>query len=54
MVCLFGGSDPEHWGPWKVPHVVLQKPSREVSDISVEDVVAAFLSLENRAPIHNT
>jgi ADP-heptose:LPS heptosyltransferase len=45
MVCLFGDSDPEHWGPWKVPSVVLHPPSREVTDISMEEVSAAFLEL---------
>ena len=45
MVTLFGDSDPEHWGPWQVPHVTLHKPSREVADISVEEVATAFLSL---------
>jgi ADP-heptose:LPS heptosyltransferase len=45
MVTLFGDSDPEHWGPWKVPHVTLHKPSREVAGISVDEVVVAFRSL---------
>ncbi len=45
MVCLFGDSDPEHWGPWKVPCAVLHPASREVTDISVEEVAAAFLDL---------
>jgi ADP-heptose:LPS heptosyltransferase len=49
MVCLFGDSDPEHWGPWKVPHVVLHPPSREVTDISVEQVSAAFLDLSQKS-----
>lgn len=49
MVTLFGDSDPEHWGPWKVPHVTLHKPSREVADITVEEVAAAFLSLTRTA-----
>ena len=45
MVCLFGGSDPEHWGPWKVPSAVLHPASREVTDISEEEASAAFLDL---------
>lgn len=45
MVTLFGDSDPEHWGPWQVPHVTFHKPSREVSDITVDEVVTAFLTL---------
>ena len=45
MVCLFGDSDPPHWGPWMVPHAALQKPSRDVAAISVEEVATAFLKL---------
>ncbi len=45
MVCLFGDSDPEHWGPWKVPSVVLHPASREVTDLSVEEISTAFLDL---------
>ena len=45
IVCLFGDSDPEHWGPWKVPSVVLHPASREVTDLSAEEVSAAFLDL---------
>ena len=45
MVCLFGDSDPQHWGPWKATHRTLQKPSREVADISVQEVTTALLDL---------
>ena len=45
MVCLFGDSDPKHWGPWRCPHVVLQKPSLEVTDITVAEVAEAFEAL---------
>lgn len=45
MVALFGDSDPEHWGPWKVPHALLQKPSREVRDIPVDEVIESVLKL---------
>ena len=45
MVCLFGDSDPEHWGPWKTPHRVLQKPSREVADISAQEVVNVLMDV---------
>ena len=45
LVCLFGDSDPEHCGPWKSPHVVIQKPSREVEDISSEEVAEACMEL---------
>ena len=46
IVCLFGRSDPRIWRPWGVPHVVLQPPSREATDIAVADVVAAYCTLD--------
>jgi heptosyltransferase III len=49
MVCLFGDSDPEHWGPWKVPSVVLHPSSREVTDIPVEEVFASLVKLLQRS-----
>jgi hypothetical protein len=45
IVALFGDSDPSHWGPWKTPHTVLQKPQREVTEISVDEVEAEILKL---------
>ena len=46
IVCFFGNSDAITWHPWKVPHRVLQKPSRDVKDISVDEAVEAFRSLQ--------
>ena len=45
LVSLFGNSDPVTWRPWGVPHRVLQAPSRDVNDISEDEVVAAFAGL---------
>ncbi|MBI2317053.1 MAG: lipopolysaccharide heptosyltransferase family protein, partial [Betaproteobacteria bacterium] len=45
IVCLFGDSGAERWHPWGVPHQLLQAPSREVADISVEAVVQAYTAL---------
>jgi ADP-heptose:LPS heptosyltransferase len=45
IVCFFGRSDPRVWRPWGVPHVVLQAPSREVSDVAVEEALAAWEAL---------
>jgi ADP-heptose:LPS heptosyltransferase len=45
IVCLFGNSDAARWHPWGVPHVVLQKESRNVADISVDEACAAFAQL---------
>ena len=42
IACFFGNSDPCTWRPWGVSHEVLQPPSRNVNDISVEDAVNAF------------
>lgn len=48
LVCFFGNSSAERWHPWGVPHELLQKPSREVSEISVDEAVAAFERLQSR------
>jgi len=42
IVCLFGRSDAVRWRPWGVPYRLLQRPNREVGDIGVADVVAAY------------
>jgi len=42
IVALFGQSAPERWRPWGVPYVVLQKPSLNVADIAVEEVLTAY------------
>ncbi|MBM3366975.1 MAG: glycosyltransferase family 9 protein [Betaproteobacteria bacterium] len=41
VVALFGDSDPQRWRPWDVPCRVLQPPSRNVADLSLEEVAAA-------------
>lgn len=45
IVCLFGNSGTRRWRPWGVPQRVLQKPSLDVADTGVGDVVEAFTSL---------
>ncbi len=45
MVCLFGQSDASRWRPWGVDHRLLQPDSRNVADVSVEEVRAALASL---------
>jgi ADP-heptose:LPS heptosyltransferase len=45
IVAMFGDSSVQRWRPWAVPQRVLQAPSRNVSDISVAEVVAAFSEL---------
>jgi heptosyltransferase III len=47
IVCFFGTSDASRWYPWGVPHVLLQTDSRDVADISVDQVYQAYLSLQD-------
>lgn len=42
LVCFFGNSPARRWHPWRVPYELLQKPSEDVGDISVEEAVLAF------------
>jgi ADP-heptose:LPS heptosyltransferase len=42
MVCFFGESSTTQWRPWGVPHALLQAPSRNVADISVDEALAAY------------
>lgn len=42
IVCLFGNSDASVWYPWGISHILLQKPSSNVADISVDEVFAAW------------
>lgn len=46
IVAMFGQSDVIRWRPWGIPQAVLQKPSRDVADISVEEVLAAWEQLQ--------
>lgn len=50
IVCLFGNSGAARWRPWGVPYRLLQKPSLEVADIGVAEVVAAFNDLRGDIP----
>jgi len=45
VVCFFGGEQPEVWHPWGVPYRLLRTPSRNASDIGVEETVAACAEL---------
>jgi ADP-heptose:LPS heptosyltransferase len=48
IVALFGKSDAPRWYPWAVPHELLQPPSLDVKDISVDQVCDAFARLPSR------
>ena len=50
IVCLFGNSGAQRWRPWGVPYRVLQKPSFNVSDIGIDEVVEAFNALQADIP----
>ncbi len=41
VVCFFGQSNVTHWHPWGVPYVALQPASQQVTDVSVDEVMAA-------------
>jgi len=45
IVCFFGNSDPRTWGPWRVPHRVLQSAGEDVADLTVEQARSAMLDL---------
>lgn len=45
IVCFFGKSDPTLWRPWGVPFELLQPPSRDVADVSVDQALAAWDAL---------
>ena len=49
IVCLFGDTEAAHWHPWAVPYVLLQADSRDVHDLSVEQVCQAYFSLTETA-----
>ncbi len=48
LVCFFGNSSAERWHPWGVPYELLQKTSRDVGEISVDEAAAAFNRLMSR------
>lgn len=48
VVCFFGRSEVRRWRPWGVPYELLQPPTREVKDLSVAEVAAAYRRLTVR------
>ncbi|WP_226950935.1 glycosyltransferase family 9 protein [Rouxiella sp. S1S-2] len=45
VVALFGNSDVDYWGPWKVPSAVLKGPSDDVGLLEVDEVYNQFIGL---------
>ena len=42
ILCFFGNSGATRWRPWGVPHVLLQPPSLNAADVSVEQAHAGY------------
>ena len=42
IVCLFGKSEAARWHPWGVPYTLLQAPSQDVNDVTVDEVLASL------------
>lgn len=45
ILSFFGKSDATRWHPWGVPYVVLQPPSLDVANLSVENALNGFKEL---------
>lgn len=43
ILCFFGKSESSRWHPWRVPYILLQPTSQEVSDVRMEE---AYLGVE--------
>lgn len=48
LVCFFGNSPAARWHPWGVSYELLQKPSEDVGEISVDEAIDAFDRLLER------
>lgn len=49
VVCLFGSEQPELWHPWSVPYRLLQPVTRQVRDLTVKEVLAAWQELKSES-----
>jgi ADP-heptose:LPS heptosyltransferase len=54
VVALFGNSDPQVWGPWKVPCRIIAAADEEVSHISTDEVYNNFVALRDEVLTENT
>lgn len=45
IVCFFGDIDTARWYPWGVPHVLLQPPTRQAPDITVDEAFNGYQRL---------
>lgn len=53
IVCFFGNSSVVQWHPWRVPYIALQPESRQVGDISTDEVMNAYAQLLKNANTEN-
>ena len=53
VVALFGDSPVERWRPWGVPHRVVRPESRNLSDLPLQAVVAAYGELASTGEAQN-
>ena len=49
ILCFFGKSDKTRWYPWGTEHVLLQPPSLDAADISVDEAARGFEKLMERS-----
>jgi heptosyltransferase-3 len=45
LICFFGNSSATRWHPWAVRYELLQSSSRDVSDVTPDEVIDAFARL---------
>ena len=45
VVALFGDAPVERWRPWGVPHRIVRPETRDVADVPVADVLAAYAEI---------
>ena len=45
VVALFGDSSVEHWRPWGVAHRIVRPQTRDVADVQVAEVLAAYTDI---------
>lgn len=53
VVALFGNSDAWFWGPWRVPHELIEAPNKNVGLLTVEEVMSRFVALRHRTTSHH-
>lgn len=54
ILCFFGKSEKSRWYPWRAEHVLLQPPSLNVADITVDEAVRVFGQLLTRSAHRET